>query len=912
MNQYLTKTIQYFADCYKADNREQRLYDFFSNKIDLPCFVDETEELLNQTFPFIVLNPEYGSSVLKNQSIYGKEKDFIYASVFIIGQTVDGLGSTQKICTPLFWHPAKVNFIEENDHYAFSIDLSKRIINFSVLNALRSEENEQSDVIDLQAQFPKGKMDFPKLTTLGKILQNWNQNIEVEELYLFPKLFNEKEVKQHRKSTKLHVVPASAFGLLNKSKQTLGILNEMQELSRETNCSTALESLFIQNQALVTTTSTNSPRLSRQKTFTVPAILSKAQEAILKAADDYHLSLVVGPPGTGKSFTVASLAVNLMAEGKSVLIASRTNQAVDVIGDKIEQQLNVKNAIVRGGSSKYLKELKTFLGNLLSGILPEYLQGAQDFLSLKKSAAELERSWKVIQEEYKQKLWLDKERSTYLRETEHRWKPFKLIKTKWIEYKLDKEKTADDLVLELEAKDIERIKLASKLLEAFRSHQLRDSLRNIRERRSLSNFLSAIRARTGNLQEERFQTVDLNVLTKVFPIWLVNLNDLSKVLPLEKELFDVLIIDEATQCDIAICLPALQRAKRVVFAGDPKQLRHVSFLSFARMKELREQYELPNRDQYNFREFSVLDLVQNAIQSQEQVAFLNEHFRSEPDIIRFSNEHFYQNNLRVMTAKPSSHLKKNIEFVQCDGIRNKRGFNEVEAEAVLKYLKTIIEEQAAFKMEDVWTIGLLSPFRDQVDFMAKLIEKALSLNEITRHQIKIGTAYSFQGDERDIVLLSLAVDNQSHTTAIRHINQPALFNVAITRAKKKQVVFFSRLPQNLKQESLFYQYLHPKEKKTLAHKTSEVETEITSFLKNENCQVYFDFEIAGTTLDLLVTKGEHFFGIDLVGFENNYENLTIDEHRILHRAGIDVYPLAYSDWKLKRNVCERVLRRFIK
>ena len=75
------------------------------------------------------------------------------------------------------------------------------------------------------------------------------------------------------------------------------------------------------------------------------------------------------------------------------------------------------------------------------------------------------------------------------------------------------------------------------------------------------------------------EDVDHRSVLKVFPVWLANLSDLNSILPLEENLFDLVLIDEATQCDIASVLPAIFRAKQTVIIGDPNQLRHYSFVS---------------------------------------------------------------------------------------------------------------------------------------------------------------------------------------------------------------------------------------------------------------------------------------------------------------------------------------------
>ena len=156
-------------------------------------------------------------------------------------------------------------------------------------------------------------------------------------------------------------------------------------------------------------------------------------------------------------------------------------------------------------------------------------------------------------------------------------------------------------------------------------------------------YNQAIRARNSQRQLALFEDIDPARLLAAFPIWVVTLDELHRLLPLRPQLFDVMVMDEATQCDIASALPAFQRCKRAVVTGDARQLRHISFLSRVRETQLlqRAGLQAEEREAWSYRDNSVLDLVGLQLASQEAVVFLDEHFRSRPALIRFSNELFY-------------------------------------------------------------------------------------------------------------------------------------------------------------------------------------------------------------------------------------------------------------------------------
>jgi superfamily I DNA and/or RNA helicase len=181
--------------------------------------------------------------------------------------------------------------------------------------------------------------------------------------------------------------------------------------------------------------------------------------------------------------------------------------------------------------------------------------------------------------------------------------------------------------------------------------------------------------------------------------------NLSNVLPLKPELFDYVIIDEATQCDIATCIPALQRARNTVIVGDPKQLRHVSFLSKSIQHSLQQKYELNNSEVFDYREKSILDVAFESIESQDSVSFLHEHFRSTPQIIGFSNRYFYNDSLKIMTSLPDHQISESVKYFPVNGSRNKKGINETEANEIINKVSEIVIDQKDLDKAFSYRIG---------------------------------------------------------------------------------------------------------------------------------------------------------------------------------------------------------------
>ncbi len=381
-----------------------------------------------------------------------------------------------------------------------------------------------------------------------------------------------------------------------------------------------------------------------------------------------------------------------------------------------------------------------------------------------------------------------------------------------MKWRLDRERPLWELLAELERVETDRTSSARALLHATRRDRIRSLLR--KHRPELKRFSSALRARASGRQEALFAEMNLPLLLEAFPLWMSTFRDLAKLAPFEREMFDLVVVDEATQSDMASALPALYRGRRAAVTGDPKQLRHVSFLSRDRGRLLGEEAGLSEEeiDALDYREKSLLDLVDDSLSSQDRAIFLDEHFRSMPSIIAFSNREFYGGQLRVMTARPSTLRLQSVLLRRVDGKRDPNGRNVAEAEAIAAEVLSLVERERALPRGRCHSIGVLSPFRDQVEHLVGILTERLPHEAIEKHDLLVATPYGFQGEERDFMFLSLAVDAESHPQAFRHLSQPDVFNVAITRARSHQTIVASLEPSELPAGSLAARYLREIEK----------------------------------------------------------------------------------------------------
>ena len=551
--------------------------------------------------------------------------------------------------------------------------------------------------------------------------------------------------------------------------------------------------------------------------------------------------------------------------------------------------------------------MKKDLENILSGY--QKVSETESSKKLIRKINKLEKTIAKKEKEFNKRAKQEIKRGAFFADKRKRNSFFGKIRTKWINYRNLHSVYHWNIISELE----EALGNINYIIKSYVKTRYKEQIDRSREkhRKELMSLQNALKARRGSGREAIFNKLDLGVILKTFPVWLVKMSDIYQVLPMQTELFDLAIIDEATQCDIASTIPIMQRAKHVILTGDPKQLRHVSFLSQTQQKIFIDKFNLQdtNPQLLDYRNNSILDVFNQSISEQSQISMLNEHYRSEPAIIRFSNNHFYNNSLRIMTSRPEQTNNEGIILKQTKGIRTKSGYNKIETDYILKKISEIITEENALNSSEIQTIGILSPFKDQSDYISRRIKNELSVNDLVKHKISVGTAYSFQGEERDIMFLSIALDHNSHFMAFRHLEKPDVFNVSITRARSLQYIVHSLNTEKLKADSLIRKYLESFNSdssyglKQNAYK-DEFTVEVRKALEKSQFKIKTGFPVAGYFLDMIAAKNNKLIAIDLIGYPGQFNDIfTLERYKMLKRAGLKVFPLPYSVWVLDRGLC---------
>jgi superfamily I DNA and/or RNA helicase/very-short-patch-repair endonuclease len=420
-------------------------------------------------------------------------------------------------------------------------------------------------------------------------------------------------------------------------------------------------------------------------------------------------------------------------------------------------------------------------------------------------------------------------------------------------------------------------------------------------------------------------------ITELFPIWIMKLEDVSRILPLEPNIFDYVIFDESSQCNIAYALPAMYRAKNVIFVGDSLQMRDDSILfkSNTALEEIARKNKIPENLQIKRKEEPVKSVLDMAYQMGFPEIVLRNHYRSVKELIGFSNENFYKPRGKELFVKNINYFPyKNtnrimlIHRVFVDPSKEKSSkINVSEAEAILNFFEDLKKDE---NYKDK-SIGILTFFNEQASYLRKIFEEKGFKEEKDNYQISI--IEGIQGDEKDIVIYSFVIKDTNEKNRYlpltgeggdvrKEINEGRV-NVAFSRARLQVHCFVSLDVNDFPDGIWIKKYLRYVENygkinfylSELKNFDSKFEEDFYYFLVNNLPQNQFiiknQVESCGYRIDfvLIDPKTGKKLAIECDGpthFDENTwgERTERDEERqrILESAGWNFLRIRYSDW----------------
>lgn len=494
----------------------------------------------------------------------------------------------------------------------------------------------------------------------------------------------------------------------------------------------------------------------------------------------YPVAYIQGPPGTGKTSTIINTIVTAFFNEKTVLFASYNNHPINGVMEKLlgmkYQNHRIPFPALRLGSNEKMQEALEYIRNV-------YEQTRK--IAVYKSTLDRNREDRIertkrlsgLLRRYEERLDLEERRETIHRVLEFeneqnisfQMLPFQadLQGRQMEQVKRRIEKTGD--ITEEEAfslldDNVEELKKylyytsASyiKKIDLPRHEELKNIIFNQNKKLQLEEF-----ARYLSKKE------NIRKLQEIFPIVATTCISAHK-LGEPEPMFDMVIMDEASQCNLAVSLVPVIRGGSLMLVGDPQQLNPVIQLEELVNQKLRKKYNIS--EEYDYRKNSIYKTFLACDAVSDEI-LLHYHYRCHEKIIGFNNKKYYNEKLCIKTK---SDEKEPLLYIDVkDSQSNGKNTAPAEVEEILRY--------AAANRDK--TIGVITPFVNQ----RKLLEEAA--REARLANVDCGTVHAFQGDEKDVVLFSTAITQQTGQGTYQWLkNNKELINVATSRARDKLVI----------------------------------------------------------------------------------------------------------------------------
>lgn len=535
-----------------------------------------------------------------------------------------------------------------------------------------------------------------------------------------------------------------------------------------------------------------------------PFGINQSQYQAVKNAMENQISVIEGPPGTGKTQTILNIIANLIYNGKSVAVVSNNNSATANVFEKLKQF--GFDYICATLGRKENKE--NFIQNQ-NGLYPnfeysendkletnpnknkELIEQLEEFFNLQNNIAinknilselkiEIEHFIKQenisnlpkirnIKSLNSQKIMNIKIRLEELKRVGIFLK-LKLILLYGIgDFKFYKKSineiinVYDKIYYMLKEKELNAaIEKDSKRFELLSKNNIIETLKN----NSISILRTYLKNKYKNKKERKIFTLeDLNKKSEKFileyPVIFSTTYSIGKCLNKDFK-FDYLIIDEASQVDLITGALALYNAKNAVIVGDRKQLPNVIPTdSLSKIEELSKKYNIASN--YDYVKQSFLTSIIESLNYVNKV-LLKEHYRCHPKIINFCNKKFYNNELVILTEDKGEEDVMKV-YITVKGSHARGHYNQRQIDIIDKEIMPELKQKLS-----VDEIGIVSPYNEQ---------KIRLQDAINNENIQIDTVHKYQGREKDAIIIT-TVNNQIS----EFIDDPKMLNVAITRSKR--------------------------------------------------------------------------------------------------------------------------------
>jgi hypothetical protein len=651
--------------------------------------------------------------------------------------------------------------------------------------------------------------------------------------------------------------------------------------------------------------------------------------------------VVAGAPGTGKSHTIAAMACDALGRGQSVLVAAKADATVDALLDLFERAPGLDPIVFGSNERKDALAARLAAGQIVpvpEGVVDDERDRLASLVATRDSiyrviagrlraeeatdsengtAAEARARWPMLFDadvdlDHVGSLlavashvgggWLtnwrrqhatdELDRLTGARSDRDRGDVSRAYLLARAEHDAGALTASGGLEIGrlwtdlLVADDAVRAGAARWLTAEVRSED-RLTARGMASIAALATALRSGRA----ARREQLSHLD-DSLTKALPLWVGTLADIEDLLP-RACLFDVVILDEASSIDQPLAAPALLRARRGVIVGDPRQLRHVSFASDQQRTEALARNGIdagaPMALKLDVRRNSTFDVAAGVA----PVQTLDEHFRCAPHLVDFVARRLYDGRVRVATRSPETESIDCVDVVRVAGTRDKNEVVAAEVDEVISRLQSLRDRGAR-------SVGVITPFRAQADAIEAAVLRAFTADELEALDLRVGTVHAFQGNERDIVIASLGVGDDNKPGSWRFVQDPHLFTVLATRARRRFTVIHAGDPPA---RGVVADYLAqadaPPGPTRPAASLPAWPTAIARDLAAAGVAAVPAYPSGRHVIDVCVGAGNAFFGLEC-SVHPEGADAHIERHLALHRTGWNLREAFESRWSDRR------------
>ncbi|MDX9691262.1 MAG: AAA domain-containing protein [Acholeplasmataceae bacterium] len=547
----------------------------------------------------------------------------------------------------------------------------------------------------------------------------------------------------------------------------------------------------------------------------VPFDFNQSQHTAIYKALENSISVIEGPPGTGKTQTILNLISNIISRNMNCAIVSNNNTAIDNVHDKLSDEgIGFVSATLGR-----LDNVTTFFENNGDEDLNQFLESAMIYKddTKKKNIDELSALMKRLHETEIEIARLKNELNAVHVEQKNQPEKFynrisiyqKLSSKEYLKLinRLEKEKKIGfferwkinhKYKVKLHKIDInEAISMLEQLFYESRINEInitidklntelsknnKDKVLNDLKKISKDYLIEAIKNHYEKIDKKTFDKEsykqDYHNFLKRYPVVLSTSQSLLNNAP-KGFLFDYLIIDEASQGDLLSSVIAMSCARKLVVVGDSRQLQQIDEERlFKESNKLAQRYNI--QSSFRYESNSILKSVRESVLN-VPTTLLREHYRCAPDIINFCNKMFYDDELIPMTNNTGMHLEIIKTVTGNHARKNPNGtgmYNQREIDEIVEL----------FKGNDLSRVGVITPFK----YQARLIQE-----HFKDSKLEADTIHKFQGRQKDEVYLSFVVNSldknpdQVENRLYDFVTNEKLLNVAISRGKNKVTAILS-------------------------------------------------------------------------------------------------------------------------